>query len=124
MVTFFLSLPLTAPLPRKMRQIHAQNNGSIFTKLGICFEYSKGNNPACLSDLARAPGPGHRDNSACLHDSASDPARGMGATTTRRVSVTQPRLQGPDAVTTRCVSMTSPATPLGGWVPQRPGMSQ
>jgi len=40
MVTFFLPLPLTAPLPYQARQIRAGDNGSIFTITGICSEYS------------------------------------------------------------------------------------
>ena len=80
MVTFFLPLPLTAPLPRQARQIRAEDNSSIFTKLGIYSEYSRGNGPACLRDPARAPGPGRRDYSARLRDSTSDPARGLDAT--------------------------------------------
>ena len=80
MVTFFLPLPLTAPLPRQARQIRAEDNGSIFTKLAIYSKYSRGNDPVCLHDPARAPGPGCRDYSTCLRDSASDPAQGSGAT--------------------------------------------
>ena len=123
MVTFF-TVASDSPAPLLPRQIHLEDNVSIFTKLRICSEYSQLNHPACLSDPARAPGPGNRDYSARLHDSASDPARRLGSTTTWRVFVTQPALQGPGAVTTRRVSMTPPATPLGGWPSQPAGVSQ
>ena len=80
MVTFFLPLPLIAPLPRQTRQIRAEDNSLIFTNMGICFEYSGGGDLPCPSDPVRASGPGRRDYSACLCDSTNDPARGLGAT--------------------------------------------
>ena len=120
-VNFLFTVASDSPAPLLPRQIRLEDNVSIFTKLRICSEYSQLNDLPCLSDLARAPGPGRHDYSARLRDSASDPARRLGATTTRRVSVTQPGLQGPDTVNSRHISVTPPATPLEH-LPWRPSL--